>query len=107
MTESAGPVCYCYVLECCDGSLYTGWTTDPARRLRDHNAGRGSRYTRARRPVRLVHLEELGDRASAMKREREIKRLSRARKDRLVAGADQNLAREKREMAQRYDPLPF
>jgi putative endonuclease len=76
---------YCYLLECSDGTYYTGWTTDPERRLRQHNAGRGARYTRSRLPVRMVHVEELPDRASAMKRERAVKRLTRAAKQALIA----------------------
>jgi len=75
---------YCYIIECADGSYYTGWTTDPPRRERQHNLGRGARYTRTRRPVKLVYLEQQADRASAMRRERAIKRLSRARKQHLV-----------------------
>ncbi|MHB0856630.1 MAG: GIY-YIG nuclease family protein [Anaerolineae bacterium] len=68
------------MLRCNDGSLYTGWTTDPARRLAKHNAGRGSRYTRVRRPVVLVYLEGHASRAEAMRREQTIKGMSRARK---------------------------
>ncbi len=74
---------YCYILECSDGTYYTGWTTDPARRVRQHNAGRGARYTRSRRPVRLVYVEELPDQRSAMKRERAIKALPRSQKEEL------------------------
>ena len=74
-----------YVARCGDGSLYTGITTDPARRERAHNAGRGASYTRARRPVRLVHLEPAADRGAALRRELAIKRLSREAKERLVA----------------------
>ena len=80
--------CYCYILECADGSFYTGWTVDPERRLRVHNAGRGSRYTRSRRPVRLVFAEVEKDRLSAMRRERAIKAWSRARKAKLIAGQE-------------------
>jgi putative endonuclease len=75
---------FCYILECTDGSFYTGWTTDPARRTKEHNAGRGARYTRQRRPVRLVHVEELPDRTSAMKRENQIKRMSKQAKSKLI-----------------------
>ena len=75
---------YCYILECADGTFYTGWTTDPPRRERQHNAGRGAKYTRTRRPVRMVYLEDVPSHAAAMKREREIKNLSRERKKRLV-----------------------
>jgi len=75
---------FCYMLECADGSYYTGWSTDPERRCRQHNAGRGARYTRSHRPVRLVYVEQLPDRTSAMRREIQIKRLGRAAKERLI-----------------------
>jgi len=75
---------YCYILECADGTYYTGWTTDPERRLKQHNRGIGSRYTRSRLPVKMVYLEPQPDRRTAMKRERAIKRLSRATKRKLI-----------------------
>jgi putative endonuclease len=75
---------YCYILECADGTYYTGWTTDPERRLKQHNKGTGSRYTRSRLPVKVVYLEPQPDRRTAMKRERTIKRLSRERKKKLI-----------------------
>jgi putative endonuclease len=75
---------YCYILECADGTFYTGWTTDPPRRERQHNAGRGAKYTRTRRPVKLVYVEELSSRAEAMKRERVIKKMTREQKRKLV-----------------------
>jgi putative endonuclease len=78
-------VCYCYLLECADGTYYTGWTTDPDRRARQHNAGRGARYTRTRLPVRLAYVEPQPDRAAAMRRERQLKRLSHAQKQALCA----------------------
>jgi putative endonuclease len=76
--------CYCYIVECADGTFYTGWTTDPERRVRIHNAGRGARYTRTRRPVKLVYLEPQPDRVSAMKRERAIKTMTRLQKQKLI-----------------------
>jgi len=79
--------CYCYILKCADGTLYTGWTSDPARRLGQHNAGSGSHYTRSRLPVTLVYLEPQPDRVSAMKRERAIKSRGRAYKLRLLSEA--------------------
>jgi putative endonuclease len=79
---------YCYIVECADGSYYTGWTTDPARREKQHNAGNGARYTRMRRPVKLVYVEEQLDRTAAMKREVAIKRLSRQKKAQLISATD-------------------
>jgi uncharacterized protein (TIGR02453 family) len=73
-----------YVARCGDGTLYTGITTDPARREAAHNTGRGAGYTRARRPVRLVHLEPAADRSAALRRELAIKRLPRRLKEQLV-----------------------
>ena len=76
--------CYCYIVECADGTYYTGWAIDPAKRVAMHNKGRGARYTRTRCPVRLVYVEELPDRKSAMKREIAIKRLGRVGKGKLL-----------------------
>ena len=75
--------CYCYIVECADGSYYTGWAIDPERRVVVHNQGRGARYTRTRLPVRLVYMEEQPDRKAAMKRERAIKRMTRQGKQKL------------------------
>ena len=72
--------CYCYILECADGTYYTGWTTDPSRRVEMHNAGSASRYTRSRLPVKLVYIEPQPDRITAMKRERVIKEMTRDQK---------------------------
>jgi putative endonuclease len=77
--------CYCYIVECADGTYYTGWTIDPERRLKTHNAGRGARYTRTRLPVKLVYLEPQPDRSTAMKREKAIKAFPRAKKLKLIA----------------------
>jgi len=76
---------YTYLLECGDGTLYCGWTNDPDRRLRAHNAGTGAKYTRTRRPVRMVYLEAHETRQEAMRREARIKRMSRERKLELIA----------------------
>jgi len=75
---------YVYVLECADGSLYTGYTTDVERRVAEHDAGEGAKYTRGRTPVDLVHVESFGSKSAAMSREYEIKQLSRTQKERLV-----------------------
>jgi putative endonuclease len=72
--------CYCYILECSDGTFYTGWTNDPERRIAQHNKGKGARYTKTRRPVKLVYLEEQTDKIAALKRERAIKALPRKKK---------------------------
>jgi putative endonuclease len=76
---------FCYLLECGDGTLYAGITTGLARRVARHNAGSASKYTRARRPVRLLWSEPWPDRASASRREAAIKRLPRLAK-RALAG---------------------
>jgi len=76
--------CYCYIVECADGTYYTGWAIDPEKRVAMHNKGRGARYTRTRSPVKLVYLEELPDRKTAMKREIAIKRLGRLGKSKLI-----------------------
>jgi putative endonuclease len=78
---------FVYMVRCADGTLYTGWAVDVARRVKIHNAGRGARYTRTRCPVELVYSEALPTRAAAMRRERAIKRYSRARKLALCSGA--------------------
>ncbi len=75
---------FVYLLRCSDDTLYCGWTTDLKRRLAAHNSGKGAKYTRTRRPVELVYFEELENKSSAMKREYEIKQLSRAEKLRLI-----------------------
>jgi putative endonuclease len=76
--------CYCYIVECADGTYYTGWTVNPEQRVAMHNKGRGARYTRTRCPVKLVYVEELPDRKSAMKREIAIKKMGRAGKGKLI-----------------------
>ncbi len=85
---------YCYLLECGDGTYYTGWTTDPRRRAAEHNAGRGARYTRARRPVRLAYVEALPTRSAAQRREIALKKLSRAQKERLIHQASRDWVTE-------------
>ncbi|MEF8777723.1 MAG: GIY-YIG nuclease family protein [Natronomonas sp.] len=75
---------YVYVLECADGSFYTGYTTDVDRRVAEHNAGEGAKYTRGRTPVELRHTESFDNRSAAMSREHEIKTFSRAKKEQLI-----------------------
>lgn len=79
---------YVYIVKCSDGTLYTGWTTHLENRVAAHNAGRGAKYTRARRPVKLVYAENQPTRSDALKRERQIKRMARAKKLALVANYD-------------------
>ena len=75
-----------YILRCGDGSLYTGITNDLPRRLAAHSSGRGARYTRGRGPVELIYREPCPDKSAALRREQQIKALSRAEKLRLIAG---------------------
>ena len=75
---------FVYILRCADGTLYTGWTNDPEKRVRAHAAGRGAKYTRSRLPVEPVYLECLPDRGGAMRREAQIKALTRAEKLALI-----------------------
>jgi putative endonuclease len=77
----------CYILQCGDGSFYTGWTSDLERRLNQHNSGNGGSYTRSHRPVALVYAEPLPDSRAARRREAVIKRMSRMEKKALVAAA--------------------
>ncbi len=75
---------YTYILQCADGTLYTGWTNDLDRRLAAHNAGKGGKYTRARRPVSLIYYETHDTKQEAMRREWAIKQLSREEKLALI-----------------------
>lgn len=76
---------FVYVLRCRDGSLYCGWTNALDRRLREHQSGKGSRYTRSRLPVELAWSRGMGSRGEAMREEARIKSLPRAEKLRLIA----------------------
>lgn len=77
---------YTYLLECADKTLYCGWTNDLDKRVRTHNSGQGAKYTKPRRPVTLVYYEEFETKEEAMRREWEIKRLTRKQKEQLIAG---------------------
>ena len=74
---------YTYVVQCSDGSLYTGWMNDLEKRICAHNAGKGAKYTKPRRPVKLVYWETFDTKEEAMHREASIKRLTRKEKLRL------------------------
>lgn len=76
-----------YILECADGTYYTGWTNQVEQRLLAHNKGAGARYTRGRLPVRLAYVEEWPNKQSAQRREAAIKRLDRRQKIRLMETA--------------------
>jgi putative endonuclease len=78
---------FVYLLHCADDTLYCGWTTDPARRCAEHQAGRASRYTRSRRPVELVWTRGFATRSEAMREEARIKGLPANEKRALVAAA--------------------
>ncbi len=71
---------FVYMLRCRDGTLYTGWTYDIEKRLKAHNDGTGSKYTRSRRPVSLCYVEECADKRAALRRECEIKKMPRHKK---------------------------
>ena len=74
------PIWYVYILQCADGTLYTGITNDLDRRLKAHNAGTASKYTRVRRPVAMVYQEEIDTKGNALRRELQIKSMSRQQK---------------------------
>lgn len=75
---------YTYILECSDGTLYCGYTTNLEKRVAEHNKGKGAKYTKSRRPVKLVYFEEFPTKSLAMKRECSIKKLKREEKLRLL-----------------------
>ncbi|MCI6859121.1 MAG: GIY-YIG nuclease family protein [Eubacterium sp.] len=75
---------YTYMVRCSDGTLYTGWTNDLAKRLHAHNCGSGAKYTKSRRPVELVYYEEFQTKKEAMQREYAIKQLSKKEKLSLI-----------------------
>lgn len=75
---------YTYILLCKDGTLYTGWTNDLKKRIKAHNMGKGAKYTKTRRPVKLVYYEEYQTKEEAMKRECAIKRMGRKDKERMI-----------------------
>ncbi|MCI8682134.1 MAG: GIY-YIG nuclease family protein [Lachnospiraceae bacterium] len=73
-----------YILRCSDGTLYTGWTNHLDKRVKDHNAGRGARYTRGRGPVELAYQEKYDTKQEAMQREAQIKKMTRKEKEKLI-----------------------
>lgn len=77
-----------YILRCADDTLYTGVTNDVIRRVTVHNSGKGAKYTRSRIPVNVVYQEEYSDKSAALRREYQIKRITREEKLKLIAGED-------------------
>ena len=75
---------YTYILKCSDETLYTGWTNDLEKRINAHNAGKGAKYTKNRRPVELAYYEEFAAKEEAMSREYAIKQLTRRKKEELI-----------------------
>ena len=78
---------YVYIIECGDKTLYTGITTDVKRRFKEHASGKGGHYTRAKKVKRILYAKKVGTRSQALKREAEIKRLSRPKKLSLISGS--------------------
>ncbi len=79
---------YAYIVECSDGSLYSGWTNNLEKRIAAHNAGQGAKYTRARLPVRLRYYETFKEKSDALKREYTLKQMTHAEKMELIGLAD-------------------
>lgn len=77
---------FTYIVECSDHTLYTGWTNDLEKRMRAHNEGKGAKYTKSRRPVRLVYFETFATKEEAMSREYKIKKMTRQEKMELMRG---------------------
>ncbi|AKP66674.1 GIY-YIG nuclease family protein [Companilactobacillus ginsenosidimutans] len=75
---------FVYILLCADGTFYTGTSNDVDKRVKTHNSGKGAKYTKTRRPVKLLYTEKLTDKSAALKREIEIKKLSRMKKEKLL-----------------------
>ena len=83
---------YMYVVECCDGTYYTGYTTDVKKRIAVHNSGKGAKYTRARLPVKLIYVEGFDSKEEALSAEALLKRKKRPQKKRFLSeNQDRNL----------------
>ncbi len=89
---------YTYILLCKDGTLYTGWTNDLKKRVKAHNLGKGAKYTKSRRPVKLVYYEEFPTKKEAMKREYTIKRMGRKEKERMIGMAEKEELEKREQM---------
>ena len=95
---------YVYIVECRDGSLYTGWTNHLQERIQAHNQGKGAKYTKSRRPVKLVHVECFATKEEAMRREYAIKQLPRRKKQMLIAAALQEPDQHERRATAAWAP---
>ena len=84
------PKNFTYIVECSDGTLYTGWTNNLEHRVETHNVGKGAKYTKSRRPVKLVYFEMYSSKEEAMRREWEIKQLSRTEKWKLIKAKEES-----------------
>ena len=82
---------YTYILKCSDNTYYTGWTNNLEKRLKDHNEGKGAKYTKPRRPVVLAYYETFETKEEAMKREYAIKHMTRAEKEKIIKNKSCNL----------------
>lgn len=83
---------YTYILECKDGTYYTGWTNNLEKRMKEHNEGKGAKYTKVRRPVKLVYFETFESKIDAMKREYAIKQMKRSEKIKLISSINDTLS---------------
>lgn len=89
---------YVYILRCKDNTLYTGWTNDLSKRLKAHMSGNGAKYTKIRRPLVLVYYETYEDKSEALKREYEIKQLTKNQKEKLILNFDLELLKKYKEI---------
>lgn len=89
VNKKNSPNWYLYVVDCSDSSLYTGVTNDLKKRIAKHNSGKGAKYTASRRPVKLVYAESHQTKSDALKRERQIKKLTRQEKLTLISSNSQ------------------
>jgi putative endonuclease len=97
MMDENGKTHYIYIIQCADGTLYTGWTTDLESRMEAHNRGAGAKYTRGRSPVRLIHSEVFETKGEALRRENQIKKLTRAGKMKLAGLGREDITWKKKE----------
>lgn len=102
---TAAYVNYIYIIQCADGTLYTGYTNDLENRMVAHNSGAGAKYTRGRGPVRLLYSEAYETKGEALKRENQIKKLSRARKLKLAGIGEEEISWKKTKQKSKHKSL--